>query len=170
MIDEMELGEWADGIDRELNRFSAYTGNLAHALKESLLTCVVSINRTFGDDRVGRKVSISQEDGLTVRFCDPRFSDRVLQIIIDASVNRLYYAVFNVPLSRLSGSSFSPPVTALKIDREGSAHLLYREDGTQFSNTSFSDEWSTADQLATYLLQQLIIPVFVDAYFISSTY
>jgi hypothetical protein len=169
MIDEMELGDWADSLDRELNRFSAYTGNLAHKLKESLSVCVGALNRTFGDDRVGRKVSISPGDAITVRFCDPRFGDRALQIVIDASVNKLYYTVFNEPLSRLSGSSFSPFVTVLKIDREGLNHLLYHEDGTQFSYGTFSDAWSTVDQLATYLLQQLIVPVFVDANFISAT-
>jgi hypothetical protein len=163
MIDEMELGDWADGLDSELNRFSAYTGNLAHTLKQSLSACVSALNRTFGHDRVGRKVSISPSDGLTVHFCDPRFGDRVLQIVIDASVNKLYYTVFNEPLSRLSGVSFSPLVTVLKIDRDGLNHLLYQEDGTQFSYGAFSDAWSTVDQLATYLLQQLIVPVFVDA-------
>jgi hypothetical protein len=169
MIDAMELSDWADDLDRELNRFSGFTGNLAHALKESLAVCVSALNRTFAEDRVGRKVSLSPGDGFSVRFSDLRFGDRVLRIIIDASLNKLYYTVFNESLSELAGTSFAPVVTALKIDAEGLNHLIYREDGTEFSYRKFSETWSTVDQLATFLLQELIVPVFVDGRFVMTT-
>ncbi len=169
MIDAVELSDWADALDRELNRFSGFTGNLAHNLKESLSACVNALNRTFAEDRVGRKVSLSLADEFSIRFCDPRFGDRVLRIVVDASVNQLYYTVFNESLSKLTGASFAPVVTMLKIDKEGLDHLLYREDDSRFLYRTFSEEWSTVDQLATYLLQQLIVPVFVDGRFIITT-
>jgi hypothetical protein len=169
MINAEELGDWAHDLDRELNRFSGLTGNLTHTLKESLSACVSALNRTFAEDRVGRKVSLSPADVFSIRFHDPRFEDRVLRIIIDASENKLYYTVFNQALSELVHTSFTPFVVTLKIHAEGLEHHLYREDGTIFSYGVFSEEWSTVDQLATYLLQELIVPVIVDGRFMNTT-
>jgi hypothetical protein len=162
MIDQSELGSWADDLDRELNRFSGFTGNLAHTLKESLSSCVTALNVTFADDRVGKRVNVLPEDALSVRFRDPRFGDRILRIVIDASVNEIYYTIFNDSLCQLSEIHFVPEATTLKISANGIIHKIFKQDDTEFTNTYFSNDWSTVDQLATYLLQQLIVPTFID--------